>query len=117
MLVDNADGGLLTYRLVERNHEVLSITGPTGTPVRVAGGGRLAKLFNSKPGGITLPIRSTGAVRLLLRPPRQVGRWRQGRHAGQARRPARLCRWQRKCGPSVPHLRFAVVALTPEKQR
>ena len=37
-----------------RVHEALDIMAPRGTPVLATDGGRIAKLFLSKPGGITL---------------------------------------------------------------
>jgi peptidoglycan LD-endopeptidase LytH len=37
-----------------RTHEALDILAPTGTPVRAVEAGRVARLFNSKAGGITI---------------------------------------------------------------
>ena len=37
-----------------RKHEALDILAPTGTPVRAVEDGRVARLFNSKAGGITI---------------------------------------------------------------
>ena len=38
----------------ERHHEALDIMAPKGTPVRAVADGKVAKLFESKPGGLTL---------------------------------------------------------------
>ncbi|MBA4094900.1 MAG: hypothetical protein C0489_12550, partial [Candidatus Accumulibacter sp.] len=38
----------------ERHHEALDIMAPKGTPVRAAADGKIVKLFDSKPGGLTL---------------------------------------------------------------
>jgi murein DD-endopeptidase MepM/ murein hydrolase activator NlpD len=37
-----------------RQHEAIDILAPTGTPVVAVDDGRIAKLFTSKPGGLTL---------------------------------------------------------------
>jgi murein DD-endopeptidase MepM/ murein hydrolase activator NlpD len=37
-----------------RKHEALDILAPMGTPVRAVESGRIARLFNSKAGGITI---------------------------------------------------------------
>ena len=41
-------------RAAGRVHEAIDIMSPTGTPVLAAGDGRIVKLFNSKPGGLTI---------------------------------------------------------------
>lgn len=38
----------------DRRHEAIDILAPMGTPVRAVEGGRIARLFNSKAGGITI---------------------------------------------------------------
>ena len=38
----------------ERHHEALDIMAPTGTKVFAVADGKIAKLFNSKPGGLTV---------------------------------------------------------------
>ena len=37
-----------------RRHEAIDIVAPMGTPIRAVEGGRIARLFNSKAGGITI---------------------------------------------------------------
>ena len=58
-----------------RQHEALDILAPRNTPVRAVEGGTIAKLFLSKPGGITIyQFDPTQHVRVLLRAPGAVRR-------------------------------------------
>ena len=85
-------------RGTERHHEALDIMAPKGTKVFAVADGKVAKLFTSVPGGLTLyQFRAEREVRLLLRAPGQIRRWHQGRPEPQARRSARLCRHDRQC--------------------
>lgn len=101
----------------ERHHEALDIMAPTGTPVRAAGDGKIVKLFNSKPGGITL---------YQFDPQEQhayyyahLDKYADGVKEGMQVKRGDLLGYVGATGnadPSAPHLHFAVVALTPEKQ-
>ena len=101
----------------ERHHEALDIMAPTGTPVRAAGDGKVVKLFNSKPGGITL---------YQFDPQEQhayyyahLDKYADGVKEGMQVKRGDLLGYVGATGnadPSAPHLHFAVVALTPEKQ-
>ena len=101
----------------ERHHEALDIMAPTGTPVRAAGDGRVVKLFSSKPGGITLyqfdPAEKHAYYYAHLQ------RYADGIQEGQQLKRGDRIGYVGASGnadPNAPHLHFAVVALTPEKQ-
>jgi len=101
----------------ERHHEALDIMAPTGTPVRAAGDGRVVKLFNSKPGGITLyqfdPAEKHAYYYAHLQ------RYAEGVKEGMQVKRGDVIGYVGASGnadPNAPHLHFAVVALTPEKQ-
>lgn len=101
----------------ERHHEALDIVAPTGTPVRAAGDGRVVKLFNSKPGGITLyqfdPSEKHAYYYAHLQ------RYADGIKEGQQIKRGDVIGYVGATGnadPNAPHLHFAVVALTAEKQ-
>ena len=101
----------------ERHHEALDITAPTGTPVRAAGDGKVVKLFNSKPGGITLyqfdPQEQHAYYYAHLE------RYADGIKEGMQLKRGDLLGYVGATGnadPGAPHLHFAVVALTAEKQ-
>ena len=101
----------------ERHHEALDIMAPTGTPVRAAGDGKIVKLFNSKPGGITLyqfdPAEKYAYYYAHL------DRYADGIKEGMQVKRGDLIGYVGATGnadPNAPHLHFAVVALTPEKQ-
>lgn len=101
----------------ERHHEALDIMAASGTPVRAAGDGKVAKLFNSKPGGITLyqfdPAEKYAYYYAHL------DRYADGIKEGMQLKRGDLIGYVGATGnadPSAPHLHFAIFALTPEKQ-
>jgi murein DD-endopeptidase MepM/ murein hydrolase activator NlpD len=101
----------------ERHHEALDIMAPKGTPVRAAGDGKVAKLFDSKAGGLTLyqfdPAEKYAYYYAHL------DRYADGVKEGMAVKRGDLLGYVGVTGnadPNAPHLHFAVVALTPEKQ-
>jgi murein DD-endopeptidase MepM/ murein hydrolase activator NlpD len=101
----------------ERHHEALDIMAPTGTPVRAAGDGKVVKLFNSKPGGISLyqfdPQEQHAYYYAHLE------RYADGIKEGMQLKRGDLVGYVGATGnadPGAPHLHFAVVALTAEKQ-
>ena len=64
-----------------RRHEAIDILAPRGTDVLAVEDGKVAKLFTSDAGGLTVyQIRSVRDVRLLLRASRQLRAGFEGRH-------------------------------------
>lgn len=101
----------------ERHHEALDIMAPKGTPVRAVADGKVAKLFESKPGGTTLyqfdPSERYAYYYAHL------DKYADGVKEGMQVKRGDLLGYVGVTGnadPNAPHLHFAVVALTPEKQ-
>jgi len=101
----------------ERHHEALDIMAPKGTPVRAVADGKVAKLFESKPGGTTLyqfdPSEQYAYYYAHL------DKYADGIKEGMQLKRGDLIGYVGVTGnadPNAPHLHFAVVALTPEKQ-
>jgi murein DD-endopeptidase MepM/ murein hydrolase activator NlpD len=101
----------------ERRHEALDIMAAKGTPVLATADGKVAKLFNSKPGGLTVyefDPTSTYAYYYA-----HLDRYADGLKEGMAVKRGDLIGYVGSTGNAsaeAPHLHFAVVALTPEKQ-
>ena len=101
----------------ERHHEALDIMAPKGTPVRAVADGKVVKLFESKPGGTTLyqfdPSEQYAYYYAHL------DKYADGIKEGMQLKRGDLIGYLGVTGnsdPNAPHLHFAVVALTPEKQ-
>ncbi|MET0982698.1 MAG: M23 family metallopeptidase [Telluria sp.] len=101
----------------ERHHEALDIMAPKGTPVRAVADGKVVKLFESKPGGTTLyqfdPSEQYAYYYAHL------DKYADGIKEGMMLKRGDLLGYVGVTGnsdPNAPHLHFAVVALTPEKQ-
>ena len=101
----------------ERHHEALDIMAPKGTPVRAVADGKVVKLFESKPGGTTLyqfdPSEQYAYYYAHL------DKYADGIKEGMQLKRGDLIGYVGVTGnsdPNAPHLHFAVVALTPEKQ-
>jgi murein DD-endopeptidase MepM/ murein hydrolase activator NlpD len=99
-----------------RDHEAIDILAPTGTPVVAVEDGTIAKLFNSKAGGITLyqfdPDREYAYYYAHL------DRYADGIKEGQAITRGQVIGYVGVSGnapKNTPHLHFAVFRLTPEK--
>ena len=112
-LVDTYDQA----RGTERHHEALDIMAPKGTKVYAVADGKLVKLFNSKPGGLTVyqfdPTEKYAYYYAHL-----------DRYADNLKEGAELKRGDLigyvgvtgNSNPNGPHLHFAVFELTPAKQ-
>ncbi|QNA88638.1 M23 family metallopeptidase [Massilia sp. Dwa41.01b] len=101
----------------ERHHEALDIMAPKGTPVRAVADGKVAKLFQSKPGGVTLYQFDPNEQHAYYYA--HLDRYADGIKEGMQLKRGDLIGYVGVSGnadPNAPHLHFAVVALTPEKQ-
>ena len=101
----------------ERHHEALDIMAPKDTPVRAAGDGKVVKLFDSKPGGITLYQFDPSEQHAYYYA--HLDRYADGIKEGMQLKRGDLLGYVGATGnadPNAPHLHFAVFALTPEKQ-
>ena len=112
-LTDNFD----QPRGSERHHEALDIMAPTGTKVFAVADGKIVKLFNSKPGGLT--VYEFDPSEKFAYYYAHLDRYAEGLKEGAAVKRGDLIGYVGATGnanPAAPHLHFAVVALTPEKQ-
>jgi murein DD-endopeptidase MepM/ murein hydrolase activator NlpD len=101
----------------QRQHEALDIMAPTGTPVVAVADGKVAKLFNSKPGGLT--VYQFDPTEQFAYYYAHLDRYADGIAEGMEVKRGTLIGYVGVTGnsdPNAPHLHFAVVALTPEKQ-
>lgn len=101
----------------ERHHEALDIMAPKGTPVRAAGDGKVVKLFDSKPGGLTLYQFDPNEQHAYYYA--HLDKYADGIKEGMQLKRGDLLGYVGVTGnsdPNAPHLHFAVVALTAEKQ-
>ncbi|MEO7580887.1 MAG: M23 family metallopeptidase [Massilia sp.] len=101
----------------ERHHEALDIMAPKGTKVIAAADGKVVKLFNSKPGGLTVyqfdPSEKYAYYYAHL------DRYAEGIKEGSTLKRGDLVGYVGTTGnanPNAPHLHFAVFELTPSKQ-
>jgi murein DD-endopeptidase MepM/ murein hydrolase activator NlpD len=101
----------------ERHHEALDIMAPKGTPVRAVGDGKVVKLFESRAGGTTLYQFDPEGKHAYYYA--HLDRYADGIKEGMQLKRGDLIGYVGVTGnsdPNAPHLHFAVVALTPEKQ-
>jgi murein DD-endopeptidase MepM/ murein hydrolase activator NlpD len=101
----------------ERHHEALDIMAPKGSKVIAAGDGKVVKLFNSKPGGLTVyqfdPSEKYAYYYAHL------DRYADGVKEGSVLKRGDLVGYVGVTGNAAkdaPHLHFAVVELTPKKE-
>lgn len=101
----------------ERHHEALDILAPKGAKVFAVAAGKVAKLFNSKPGGLT--IYQFDPSDKFAYYYAHLDRYADHLKEGQALKRGELIGYVGSTGnadPSAPHLHFAVFELTPAKQ-
>jgi len=112
-LTDNYD----QPRGTERHHEALDIMAAKGTKVVAAADGKIAKLFTSKPGGLTVYQFDPGEKYAYYYA--HLDRYADGLKEGQVLHKGDVLGYVGTTGnadPNAPHLHFAVFELTPEKQ-
>lgn len=101
----------------QRGHEAIDIMAPRGTPVLAADDGRIAKLFLSQPGGITIyQFDPTGQFAYYYA---HLERYADGLVEGQSVRRGSVLGYVGATGnasPEAPHLHFAIFRLGPDKQ-
>ena len=101
----------------KRGHEAIDILAPRGTPVLAVDDGRIAKLFLSRLGGITIyQFDSAGQFAYYYA---HLDRYSAGLAEGQTVRRGSVIGYVGFTGnttPDAPHLHFAIFRLGPEKQ-
>ena len=99
-----------------RLHDAIDIMAARGTPVLAAADGRVAKLFTSKPGGLTV-YQFDGAEKLAYYYA-HLDRYADGLAEGRVLKRGEVLGYVGSTGnasPEAPHLHFAVFVLGPEK--
>ncbi|MFP5392902.1 MAG: M23 family metallopeptidase [Gammaproteobacteria bacterium] len=104
-------------RGAERHHEALDIMAPKGTKVIAVADGKVAKLFNSKPGGLT--VYQFDPQDKYAYYYAHLDRYAENLKEGQPIKRGDLIGYVGVTGnsdPNAPHLHFAVFELTPTKE-
>jgi murein DD-endopeptidase MepM/ murein hydrolase activator NlpD len=100
-----------------RKHEALDIMADRHTPVRAVEDGRIAKLFTSKAGGLTIyQFDPSGTFSYYYA---HLDRYAAGLKEGQTIKRGQVIGYVGSTGnasPDAPHLHFAIFRLTPERQ-
>jgi murein DD-endopeptidase MepM/ murein hydrolase activator NlpD len=101
----------------ERRHEATDIMAPRGTPVLAVDDGIIAKLFSSKPGGLTLYQFDTRERYCYYYA--HLDRYAAGIREGLLVKRGDVIGYVGSTGnasPDAPHLHFAIMELGPEKK-
>jgi murein DD-endopeptidase MepM/ murein hydrolase activator NlpD len=101
----------------ERHHEALDIMAPKGTRVVAVADGKVVKLFNSKPGGLT--VYQFDPTEKYAYYYAHLDRYAEGIKEGSVLKRGDLVGYVGTTGNAnkdAPHLHFAVVELTPKKE-
>ena len=99
-----------------RRHEALDIMAARGTPVLAASDGKVAKLFTSVPGGLTIYEFDPGGTYAYYYA--HLDRYASGLAEGQMLRRGDVIGYVGSTGNAsedAPHLHFAIFALGPDK--
>jgi murein DD-endopeptidase MepM/ murein hydrolase activator NlpD len=100
-----------------RAHEALDIMAPRNTPVRAVEDGRIARLFTSEAGGLTIYQFDPSETYTYYYA--HLDHYASGLKEGQAVRRGQVIGYVGSTGnasPDAPHLHFAIFRLTPERQ-
>ncbi|UGQ48041.1 M23 family metallopeptidase [Massilia endophytica] len=103
-------------RGTERKHEALDILAPKGTPVFAVADGKIVKLFNSKPGGLT--VYQFDVAEKYSYYYAHLDRYAPNLKEGQPIRRGEMIGYVGTTGnadPATPHLHFAVFELDAKK--
>lgn len=98
-------------------HEAIDIMAPRGTPVFAVEDGRIAKLFTSRPGGLTIYQFDPGETFAYYYA--HLDRYAEGLAEGRQVRRGETIGYVGSTGnasPSAPHLHFSIFVLGPEKR-
>jgi murein DD-endopeptidase MepM/ murein hydrolase activator NlpD len=101
----------------ERRHEAIDIQAPQGTQVFAVADGKIAKLFNSKPGGLTVYQFDTSERFAYYYA--HLDRYAADLKEGMTLKRGDLVGYVGTSGnadPNTPHLHFATFELGPQKQ-
>ena len=101
----------------DRIHEALDIMAPRGSEVVAAVDGKIVKLFNSKPGGLTIYQFDRAAQYAYYYA--HLDRYADGVVEGKEVARGELIGYVGSTGnadPAAPHLHFAIFELGPEKR-
>jgi murein DD-endopeptidase MepM/ murein hydrolase activator NlpD len=104
-------------RGTERRHEALDIVAPKGSKVIAAADGKVVKLFNSKPGGLT--VYQFDVTEKYAYYYAHLDRYADGVKEGTLLKRGDLVGYvgtTGNAGAAGPHLHFAVFELTPQKE-
>lgn len=101
----------------DRNHEALDIMAPRGTPVLAVTDGHVEKLFDSKPGGLTIYQFDPAGRHAYYYA--HLDRYAPGLEEGDAVEQGQVIGYVGSTGNAsddAPHLHFAIFVLGPEKR-
>ncbi|QJR13825.1 M23 family metallopeptidase [Usitatibacter palustris] len=104
-------------RSAGHKHEALDIMAPRGTPVLAVGDGKVAKLFKSVAGGLT--VYQFDADEKFAYYYAHLDRYAPGLQQGQALKRGEVLGYVGSTGnapPSAPHLHFTIFRLGPDKR-
>ena len=101
----------------DRSHEALDIMAPRGTPVLAVADGHIEKLFDSKPGGLTIYQFDPAGRHAYYYA--HLDRYAPGLEEGDAVEQGQVIGYVGSTGNAsdeAPHLHFAIFRLGPEKR-